>query len=90
MRLDPTTTFVIVLIIGILAGLVFDRFAGPGWFKRQVSGAAPIMVTSALIGIAGAFVGAELAELAKLTGYAVLIAAVVGAAVVLFGWRMVK
>jgi len=90
MKLDPAVTFAIVLAIGILAGLLFNRFAGPGWLKRQISGAAPGMVTSALVGVAGAFVGAELAEVLKLTGYAVLIAAVVGAAVVLFGWRVVK
>jgi uncharacterized membrane protein YeaQ/YmgE (transglycosylase-associated protein family) len=90
MKLDPAATFVIVLIIGILAGLIFDRFAGPGWLKRQISGAAPGMVTSALVGVAGAFVGSGLADVLKLTGYAALIAAVVGAAVVLFAWRVVK
>jgi uncharacterized membrane protein YeaQ/YmgE (transglycosylase-associated protein family) len=90
MRLDPAATFAIVLIIGILAGLIFDRFAGPSWLKRQFSGAAPGMVTSALVGVAGAFVGSEVAGLLRLTGYAVLIAAAVGAAAVLFGWRTVR
>ena len=29
--------FLIVLVIGVLAGLIFDRFAGPNWFKRQIA-----------------------------------------------------
>jgi uncharacterized membrane protein YeaQ/YmgE (transglycosylase-associated protein family) len=88
--LDPFVVFVILLAIGIAAGLVFDRVAGPGWFKRQVSGATPIIVTTALIGIAGSFVGYHLAVLLTLTGYAAFLGAIVGAAAVLYGWRMVK
>ena len=90
MALSPTAAFVILLMIGILAGLLFDRFAGPSWFKRQISGATRGMVTSALVGIAGSFAGYHLAGVLALTGYAPLIVAVVGAAAVLFGWRMVK
>jgi hypothetical protein len=91
MRLDPTTMFVAVLVIGILAGIIFDRFLGPGWLKRKISGAAPGLVTSSLVGIAGAFLGSEIAQIfLKLSGYAVLAAAAVAAFVVLFGWRMAK
>ena len=50
MRLDPVTTFLIVLVIGIVAGLVFDRLMGPGWFTRQLAGQNRHMLTSALIG----------------------------------------
>jgi len=28
---DPVAGLVIVLLIGIVAGFLFDRFAGPGW-----------------------------------------------------------
>jgi uncharacterized membrane protein YeaQ/YmgE (transglycosylase-associated protein family) len=90
MTLSPNVTFLIVLAIGVLAGLLFDRVAGPSWFKRRVVGAMPSMVTSALVGVAGAFVGFHLAESLKLTAYAALAGAVVGAAVVLLGWRTVR
>jgi len=33
MRFDPTTTFFIVLLIGVIIGLVFDRFGGRGWLS---------------------------------------------------------
>ena len=90
MNLSPAVTFLIVLVIGVLAGLIFDRFAGPSWFKRQIAGAMPSMITSALVGVAGAFVGFHLAELLKLTQDAALVGAVVGAAAILFGWRTVR
>jgi uncharacterized membrane protein YeaQ/YmgE (transglycosylase-associated protein family) len=90
MNLSPAVTFLIVLVIGVLAGLIFDRFAGPSWFKRQIAGAMPSMITSALVGVAGAFVGFHLAELLKLAPGAALVGAVVGAVAVLFGWRTVR
>ena len=90
MNLSPTVTFLIVLVIGALAGLIFDRFAGPNWFKRQIAGAMPSMVTSALVGVAGSFVGFHLAEALKLATEVALVGAVVGAAAVLLGWRMAR
>ena len=90
MSLSPPVTFLIVLVIGAFAGLIFDRFAGPGWLKRQIAGAMPSMLTSALVGVAGAFVGFHLAELLRLTAEVALVGAVVGAAVILLGWRAVR
>jgi uncharacterized membrane protein YeaQ/YmgE (transglycosylase-associated protein family) len=90
MNLDPTATFLLVLVIGVIAGLVFDRFAGPGWLTRQFAGAKRGMVTSALVGIAGAFVGFHIAVLAGLSGLVALIGAAVGAFAVLWVWRMVR
>jgi uncharacterized membrane protein YeaQ/YmgE (transglycosylase-associated protein family) len=90
MRLSPIAAFLVVLAIGVLAGLIFDRVAGPNWFKRQVKGAMPSMVTSALVGVAGAFVGFHLAESLRLTQEAALVGAVAGAAAILFGWRTVR
>ena len=55
--LSPVALFLILLIIGIAAGLLFDRFAGPGWLSRQMAGQNRLMVTSALVGIAGSFIG---------------------------------
>jgi uncharacterized membrane protein YeaQ/YmgE (transglycosylase-associated protein family) len=59
---DPVTSFVMMLLIGIVAGVLFDRFAGPGWLSRQVIGATRGVVTSALVGVAGSFVGYHLAR----------------------------
>ena len=88
--LSPAAVFAILLVIGIAAGILFDRFAGPGWLSRQIAGKNRMMVTSALVGIAGSFVGYHLAGLLSITGYGALIGAVIGALVVLYGWRMVK
>jgi uncharacterized membrane protein YeaQ/YmgE (transglycosylase-associated protein family) len=88
--LSPAVVFIILLIIGIAAGLLFDRFAGPGWFSRQIAGKNRLMVTSSLVGIAGSFVGYHLAVLLGIVGTAALIGAVIGAVAVLWGWRMVK
>ena len=88
--LSPAAVVVILLIIGIAAGILFDRFAGPGWLSRQIGGKNRILVTSSLIGIAGSFVGYHLAGLLTITGYAAIIGAIIGALVVLYGWRMVK
>jgi uncharacterized membrane protein YeaQ/YmgE (transglycosylase-associated protein family) len=89
---DPSVTFLLVLAIGVIAGFLFDRLAGPSWLARQFSGSTRGIVTSALIGVAGAFVGYHIAMLLALGGGIVtsVIAAVIGAAVVLFGWRMAK
>ena len=88
--LSPGAVFVIVLLIGAAAGLLFDRFAGAGWLSRQIAGKNRLMVTSALVGIAGAFVGHGLAVLASITGYGALVGAAVGALAVLWAWRTAK
>ena len=54
---DPGLTFIIVLVIGLVAGFLFDRLAGPSWLARQFSGSNRGIITSALVGIAGALVG---------------------------------
>jgi uncharacterized membrane protein YeaQ/YmgE (transglycosylase-associated protein family) len=89
---DPVVTFVLVLAIGILAGVLFDRLAGPSWLARQFAGSTRGIVTSALVGVAGAFVGHQVALLLAVPGGLVtsVIAAAAGAAVVLFAWRMTK
>jgi uncharacterized membrane protein YeaQ/YmgE (transglycosylase-associated protein family) len=89
---DPVVTFLLVLAIGIAAGILFDRLAGPSWLARQFSGSTRGIVTSSLVGIAGAFVGYHMAGLLAFSGGLVMlvIAAAVGAAAVLFAWRMAK
>jgi uncharacterized membrane protein YeaQ/YmgE (transglycosylase-associated protein family) len=89
---DPVVTFLLVLVIGIVAGILFDRVARPSWLARQFSGSTSGIITSALVGVAGAFVGHHIAVLLALGGAPVtpVIAAAAGAAVVLLAWRMAK
>ena len=89
---DPLVTFLLVLVIGVLAGILFDRLAGPSWLARQFAGSTRGIITSALVGVAGAFVGYHIATLLALGGglVTVVIAAVAGAAVVLFAWRLAE
>jgi uncharacterized membrane protein YeaQ/YmgE (transglycosylase-associated protein family) len=89
---DPVVTFLLVLVIGVVAGFLFDRLAGPSWLARQFSGSTRGIITSALVGVAGAFVGHHIALLLVLTGGLVMsvIAAAVGAAGVLFAWRAAR
>src|SRR4030081_329832 len=89
---DPIVTFLLVLVIGIVIGILFDRLAGPSWLARQFSGSTRTIITSSLVGVAGAFVGYHIAVLLALgSGLGTsVIAAAAGAAVVLFAWRMAK
>ena len=89
---DPAVTFALVLVVGILAGILFDRLAGPSWLARQFAGSTRGIVTSALVGVAGAFVGYHIAVLLAVAGGLVtsVIAAAAGSAVVLFAWRLAK
>jgi uncharacterized membrane protein YeaQ/YmgE (transglycosylase-associated protein family) len=89
---DPAVTFVLILVIGIVAGILFDRLAGPSWLAPQFSGSTRGIITSALVGVAGAFVGYHIAVLLAFGGGLVTsaIAAAAGAAVLLFAWRMAK
>ena len=88
---DPYIGFIIVLAIGIVAGIIFDRVAGPGWFARQFTGPRRY-VTSALIGVAGAMTGYHLALLSTASAGSLVpyVAAAVGAIVVLLGWRAIR
>jgi uncharacterized membrane protein YeaQ/YmgE (transglycosylase-associated protein family) len=92
MKLDPVVTFVIVLLIGIVAGIAFQRTARPSWLSRQIAGGRRADLTSALVGIAGAFIGFHLAALLFLAGgmLVIFLGAVVGAVLVLWGWREIR
>jgi len=89
MNLDPTVAFIIVLVIGIAAGIIAQGVARPSWLSRQIAGKGRADLTSALVGIAGAFIGFPIAAIvAPSAGMMVLfVAAVVGAILVLWGWR---
>ena len=88
---DPAVTFLLVLGIGAVAGVLFDRLAGPSWLARQFTGSTRGTITSVFVGVAGAFVGYHIALLALAAGLlTTLIAAAAGAAVALLAWRMAK
>ncbi len=93
MRINPALAFFLILAIGIVAGLIFDRIAGPGWLTRQIAGSTRGVVTSSLVGIAGSFIGfnvAVLLAIAPATGWLALAFAAAGAAIVLWLWRMLR
>jgi uncharacterized membrane protein YeaQ/YmgE (transglycosylase-associated protein family) len=78
---------IIILIIGIVVGLAFNRYAR-SWLAR-LGATRSSDSTSSLVGIAGAFIGFHLgAILGLLPSPAMLyLAAVIGALVVLWLWR---
>jgi uncharacterized membrane protein YeaQ/YmgE (transglycosylase-associated protein family) len=77
----------IVLAIGIAAGLMFNRY-GQTWLRRQFV-TRHSDVTSLLVGIAGAFIGFHVGAILGLPRSTVMlyIAAAVGAFLVLWAWR---
>jgi hypothetical protein len=79
--------FLIVLIIGIVAGLVFNRY-GHTWLARQLN-TRQSDLTAALVGIAGAFIGFHIAVIVGLlpTPLMLYLAAVAAAVLVLWIWR---
>lgn len=81
--------FIIVLVIGIVAGLAFNRY-GRSWLGRQVADTTGVGdVTYALVGIAGAFIGFHIAVILGLlpTPLMLYIAAIVGAILTIWLWR---
>jgi uncharacterized membrane protein YeaQ/YmgE (transglycosylase-associated protein family) len=88
---NPIVTFLIILLIGIVAGLLMQRLR-TSWIAAQISGRRGV-VTSALVGIAGSFVGYHIGVILGLagSGSAVLfVAAIIGAAVVLWVWKTLR
>jgi hypothetical protein len=77
----------IVIAVGIAAGLVFNRY-GPTWLRRQFVTRHSDM-TSALVGIAGAFMGFHVGVILGLLPSPLMhyITAAIGALVVLWLWR---
>ena len=90
--MDPALTFILVIVIGAAAGIIAQRLARPSWLTRQIAGGRRADFTSALVGIAGAFIGFHLATLLFLGGGVgvLLLFAAVGATLILWGWREFK
>jgi uncharacterized membrane protein YeaQ/YmgE (transglycosylase-associated protein family) len=90
---DPIVIFLIVLLIGIVAGFLAQRFFRSSWISQQITGRHRGTVTSMLVGIAGSFVGFHLGgllNLARSGSFVPFVAAAIGAVLVLWGWKAIR
>jgi uncharacterized membrane protein YeaQ/YmgE (transglycosylase-associated protein family) len=90
---DPAVTFIIVILIGILVGWLMQRMLRTSWLSKQIAGGNRVLVTSALVGIAGSFIGFHIASLIGLSSggsIALFIGAAIGAAVVVWAWQTIR
>jgi uncharacterized membrane protein YeaQ/YmgE (transglycosylase-associated protein family) len=77
--------------VGLLAMLVIGAIAG--WVAEQVTKSNHGIFTNILVGIAGSFVGGTIAELLEVPVFGfwrTLIAAIIGAILILYIWRTVR
>jgi uncharacterized membrane protein YeaQ/YmgE (transglycosylase-associated protein family) len=90
--MTPVVTFIIVLLIGIIVGIAAQRMARASWLSRQIAGGRRADLTSALVGIAGAFIGFHVAAIVALSAGMIVLfaAAAIGAALVVWGWREIR
>ncbi len=80
---QPGVGFFTMLLIGAIAG----------WIAERVTSSNHGIFTNILVGIAGSFVGAKLAEIAEVPVFGfwrTLISAAIGAVLLLFAWRMIR
>ncbi len=77
----------IIQLIGVVAGLFFNRYSR-SWLAR-IGGSSRSDLTSALVGIAGAFIGFHVSVIIGLLPSPLMhyLLAVVGAVLVLWLWR---
>jgi uncharacterized membrane protein YeaQ/YmgE (transglycosylase-associated protein family) len=64
-----------------------------GWIAERVTESDHGIFTNVLVGIAGSFVGAKLAEIAQVTVFGfmrTLISGSIGAILILFAWRSLR
>lgn len=88
--MSPAVTFLLVIIVGIAVGLLLYRYAGSNWLN-QLTGTRRGQLTSALVGVAGSFIGYHLAILLGAAGTTLsLLFAVVAAAALVWSWRTIK
>jgi uncharacterized membrane protein YeaQ/YmgE (transglycosylase-associated protein family) len=81
-------TFIILIVIGIVIGLLFNR-RGRSWLGRRVAETTGVGdVTYSLVGIAGSFMGYHVGVILGLLPSSLLyVAAVLGAALTIWLWR---
>ena len=90
--MSPILTLLAILLIGIVIGVAWLRVTNSGWLSQKLAGGRRAEVTSALVGIAGAFIGFHVAALVGLGGGEIVlfVGAAIGAALVVWVWREVK
>jgi uncharacterized membrane protein YeaQ/YmgE (transglycosylase-associated protein family) len=79
---QPGVGFLSMLLIGVIAG----------WIAEKVTASDHGIFTNMLVGIAGAFIGGVLASLLNIPVFGfvrTLVAAIIGAILILFLWRRV-
>jgi uncharacterized membrane protein YeaQ/YmgE (transglycosylase-associated protein family) len=80
MLADPIVTLILIILIGAIIGWVYEEYMhSPHGY-----------ITSALVGVAGSYTGYALARLVNIAsnaGIIRLIAAALGALIVLWAWR---
>jgi uncharacterized membrane protein YeaQ/YmgE (transglycosylase-associated protein family) len=80
---QPGVGFFMMLLIGALAG----------WIAERVTASNHGIFTNIIVGVAGAFIGGKLAEIADIAVFGfwrTLVSAVVGAVILLFVWRAIR
>ncbi|MBI4274451.1 MAG: GlsB/YeaQ/YmgE family stress response membrane protein [Rhizobiales bacterium] len=80
---QPGVGLITMLIIGVIAG----------WIAEKVTASDHGILTNILVGIAGAFIGGKLAEVLQIPVFGfvrLLIAATIGAIIILFVWRRLR
>jgi uncharacterized membrane protein YeaQ/YmgE (transglycosylase-associated protein family) len=80
---QPGVGFFTMLLIGVLAG----------WIAERVTASDHGLLTNLIVGIAGAFIGGKLAEVLEIPVFGffrTLVAAAVGAILLLWIWRAVR
>ena len=78
---QPGVGFFTMILIGAIAG----------WIAERVTRSDHGIFTNILVGVAGAFVGAKLAEIAEVPVFGfvrTLVSASIGAIIILLAWRM--
>lgn len=88
--MNPTLIILLVLVIGIIVGIGALRVNRPSWLTRQIAGGRRAELTSALVGIAGAFIGFHVGALMAFDTIILLVFALIGAVVVVWAWREVR
>jgi uncharacterized membrane protein YeaQ/YmgE (transglycosylase-associated protein family) len=88
--MNPALIILFVLLIGVVVGLGAVRIVRPSWLTPKLAGGRRAELTSALVGIAGAFIGFHAAALFALSTVVLLVGAAVGAILVVWVWREVR
>lgn len=88
---DPAYAFLGQQGVGFFSMILIGLIAG--WIAERITESNHGLLTNLLVGIAGAFVGGELAALLNIEVFGffrTLVAAIVGAIVLLWVWRAIR